>query len=198
MAGLALISMFKQRIVSIAGIVLLALITLTAPQANAQWTALPAPGQSTRGVAKEPTVLAIAKSARILAVGHDQGKSVAFYNPDTAILLGTTNLAKSPVGIVLSDDGTKAYVLYESSGIKIAVIDTASRAITATWSTSGSPVGMVLNGTELLIADDGGDNNNNGNNGNNNNSDIGRLVGISTTTGIVTRTSPLSKTPKIA
>ncbi len=117
----------------------------------------------------------------MLAVGHDQSKSVAFYHPDTAGLLGTTSLPKEPVAIVLTDDGTKAYALYESSGIKIAVINTANHVISATWATTGKPVGMVLNGTELLVADS------------NNN----RLVGIHTTTGAVTRTKTLSKEPQM-
>ena len=125
--------------------------------------------------------MAIAKSARILAVGHSQTKSVAFYQPDTASSLGATTLPKEPLAIALSDDGTKAYVLYDSSGIKIAVITTATRAIAATWSTTGSPVGMVLNGSELLVAD----------------SKDNRLVAISTSSGAVTRTKSLSKEPQM-
>ena len=186
MAGLALIEFFRQRVDRIVRIAVLMLLAFIAVPADAQWTALAAPGQASRTVAKEPTVLAIAKNARILAVGHGEGKSVAFYHPDTAALLGSTNLPKKPAGIVMSDDGTKAYVLYEASGIKIAVIDTATRAITATWGTTGSPVGIVLHGTELVIADDGGNSNN-----------AGRLVGISTTTGNVTRTLSLSKAPQM-
>ena len=42
-----------------------ALRTFTITPASAQWTPLPALGQSTRAVAKEPAVLAIAKSARL-------------------------------------------------------------------------------------------------------------------------------------
>ena len=181
MAGPTLFRHLFQHAVRIATTATLSLLALSALPAHAQWTPLTAPGQATRVVAKEPTVLAIARSARILAIGHSQGKSVAFYHPDTAALLGTTTLPKEPIAVALTDDGSKAYALYESSGIKIAAINTATRAITATWSTTGSPVGMVLNGSELLVAD----------------SNVNRLVGISTTSGAVTRTKVLSKQPQM-
>ena len=42
-----------------------ALLTFTITPASAQWLSLPTPGHSTRSVAKEPTVLAVAKSARL-------------------------------------------------------------------------------------------------------------------------------------
>ena len=181
MAGWLLFVYFRQRGTRVVGVTLLALFAFSILPAEAQWTALTAPGQATRNVAGEPTVLAIAKNARILAVGHDQSKSVAFYNPDTAVLLGATNLPKQAVGISLSNDGTQAYALYESGGIKIAVINIANRTITATWSTTGNPVGMVLNGSELLVAD----------------SKDARLVGLSVTTGAVTRTTTLSNEPRM-
>lgn len=146
MAGTALVGYFKRSVVRFARLAMLALLLFSALPAQAQWTALAAPGQATRNVAGEPTVLAIAKNARILAVGRRQSKSVAFYNPDTAALLGSTSLPKEPVDIVLSDDGSTAFALHESSGIKIAVIDTATRAITNTWSIAGDPVGMAING----------------------------------------------------
>ena len=67
-----------------------ALMTFTITPASAQWLSLPAPGQSTRSVANGPAVLAIAKSARLLAVGTDQSKAVAIYHPDTATIFGIT------------------------------------------------------------------------------------------------------------
>ena len=179
MAGTALVGYFKHGAVRITGIAMLALLAFSVLPAQAQWTALTAPGQATRNVAGEPTVLAIAKNARILAVGHSKSKSVAFYNPDTAALLGSTTLPKEPVDIVLSDDGSVAFALYESSGIKIAAINTATRAIANTWSIAGEPAGMVLNGSELLVADKDGN----------------RLVGINRATGVVTRTKSLTKQP---
>ena len=111
MAASEFIGYVWQRLGRAVRALFLVLLACAASTAHAQWTALGAPGQSARSVAKEPTVLAIAKSARILAVGLEQSKAVAFYHPDTAASLGSTNLPKEPVAIVLSDDGAKAYAL---------------------------------------------------------------------------------------
>ena len=87
MAFYAFLTCASKRAACIIGTSILVLLVMGAVPASAQWTALPARGQVTRAVAKEPAVLAIAKSARKIAVGHRDGKSVAFYNPDTAALL---------------------------------------------------------------------------------------------------------------
>lgn len=159
-------------------------------QASAQWSALPAPGQSALSTAKEPTVLAVAKNSRVLVTGLKGNKSVAFYHPDTGALLGTTGLPKEAIAVALSDDGTRAYALYDTD-ISVAVINTATRAIVSTWRVSGSPVepdagagqGMALNAArnELLVLDKSGK----------------RVIALSTQTGAVLRTKALAKKPEL-
>ncbi|MBL8510013.1 MAG: IPT/TIG domain-containing protein, partial [Betaproteobacteria bacterium] len=161
---------------------------------SAQWQALSAPGQSVLMTGKAPNALAIAKNARLMAVGLDDKKEVAYYQPDTGASLGNVSLPKAALALALNDSGSKTYALIDD-GITIIVIDSTSRSITNTWRLSGKPaqdgVAMIYQGAstgqpnnelstnELLIADRDGK----------------RIIAVNAATGVISRSKTLTAEP---
>lgn len=82
--------------------------------AQAAWES-GAVGESTLAVSNGPNVLALAKSARVLAIGQDNKAGIALLNPDSGADIGSIPLSAKPIGVALSDDGTVIYALLQGS-----------------------------------------------------------------------------------
>lgn len=153
--------------------------------ANAAWQS-GATGESTLAVADGPGVLALAKSARVLAVGREHVPGLALLNPDSGAEIASLPLAAKPISLALSDDGATIYAL-QKAGTDVTVITvqgasagTKILAIQAAWPVGGKPVSLLADQARqrLYVADQ-----------------AGRLVELDLATGAALRTLPVSGKP---
>ncbi|BBJ23512.1 hypothetical protein W01_14390 [Candidatus Nitrotoga sp. AM1P] len=152
--------------------------------AQAAWESGTA-GESTLSVSNGPNVLALAKSARVLAIGQDNNAGIALLNPDSGADIGSISLSTKPIGLALSDDGKVIYALLQGSTDVTVISATGSTlpqtiAIQANWPVGGKPVALLADQKQkrLYVADK-----------------EGRLLELNLDTGAVLRTLPINGKP---
>lgn len=103
------------------------------------------------------------RSLRLATVVAALGLAIVAPSPATATdtVVATIPNASgngSPVGVVVSPDGSRVYSLGPGAGT-VSVIDTASKAIVGTIAGANSPYGLVVtpDGTRLYVSDFGAD-----------------------------------------
>ena len=167
--------------------IMLAIVLLLAclsSGAQAAWESGVA-GESTLAVSNGPNVLALAKSARVLAIGQDNKVGVTLLNPDSGADIASISLSAKPIGLALSDDGSVIYALLQGSS-DVSVISAVGSgqlktiAIQATWPVGGKPVALLADQQQkrLYVADK-----------------EGRLLEFDLDTGAILRTLTISGKP---
>jgi DNA-binding beta-propeller fold protein YncE len=144
------------------------------------WTSTSVPGARTLALTDQPTELALAAGARVLAVATEGEETVKLVNPDTGVVTGSIKLDKKPLAVALNANATRLFVLQQSRK-SIYVYNTATGATIATWSFNGDPAALALrpNTAELIVADQSGK----------------RIVAVNAATGAVVRQRSLSSKP---
>ncbi|WP_239292556.1 IPT/TIG domain-containing protein, partial [Candidatus Nitrotoga sp. 1052] len=144
-----------------------------------------AAGESTLAVSNGPNVLALAKSARVLAMGQDNKAGMALLNPDSGADIGSIPLSAKPIGLALSGDGSVIYALLQGSADVTVISATGSGqlktvAIKANWPVGGKPVALLADQKQkrLYVADK-----------------EGRLLELNLDTGAVLRTLQVNGKP---
>ena len=95
----------------------------------------------------------IVKGERLLFVSEMTGNSVAVIDPVKRQLVGRIPVGRSPAGIVVSQDGTRAYVAnYQDNSLSVIATDT--RKVIRSVPVGYSPYGVAINpmGTRVYVA----------------------------------------------
>lgn len=125
--------------------------------AHADWVQSSVPGQSLLMLSGRPDAIALAASARVLAITSKDPAGVTFVEPTAGQIITTVPLNAEPRAVALNSSGTIAYVVSKESG-SILVIDVATAKVSATWPIGGSLSDAALkpDGSELVVADESG------------------------------------------
>lgn len=155
-------------------------LSLFCGSAEAAWVSSNVPGQSTLTGIDSPNSMALARSARVLAVGSGTQASVTAINPDTGAVIATIMLPGQPKALAINSVGTRVYVVTAGSG-NVLVLDLSSAKVVATWPLGGelSSLALKSDDSEVVVGDESGK----------------RIVSVNPVTGVANKQLALAEAP---